>query len=453
MKGAAGSTAQYLDVGSSPHSLVINPGNVTDQRIVGGVRTMLKSLHRRQVFALAAGGLAAPYVSRSPSLAPGVTTTSIKVGQTMSYTGPAAALGMIGRGEAAVFKMLNAGGGVSGHNFDLLPLNGRTIQFLSADDRSSPPSTVEETRRLVEREGVAFMFSGTGDACQTAVRQYLNAKEVPQIFVASRMHKFGDHEHFPWTMGWQPSYRTEARIYARHMQQDAPGAKLAVLCQDSDLGREYLDGIKDQFGPAFDRVAVRTAPHDATDAAVESEIGTLRLSGADALLTAAAPPLVAQIVRALTTIGWYPSLHYVSNGAASAMAAVIPAEQADRAGLITATCSKDPTDPQWRDDPGMNEWRAFVLWWTPGADLGDGRLAYGYGAALTLKRVLEQCGDDLSRENIMRQAANLHDLELPVLLPGVRLNTSPTSYRPIQQMRLQRWTGSSWALFGEVLKA
>ncbi len=397
-------------------------------------------LRRRHVLTLAAGGLAAPWVARAAEM-PGVTRTSIKIGQTTAYSGPVSAGGVAGRTEAAFFRMLNAAGGIG----------GRTIEFLSVDDGYSPPRTVEETRRLVEAEGVAFLFGSLGTPTQTAVRQYLNAKKVPQLLVQSGADKWGDYQHFPWSMGFPPSYRTEARIYAGHLQREAPDAKLAVLYQNDDYGKDYLIGLKDALGPKYDQIVVKTVSYEVTDPTVDSQIVSLQGSGANALLTAATPKFAAQVIRKLAQIDWHPAPHYLNYSGASAGAVMIPAGAENGRGIISAAFLKDQTDPRWADDPGMNEWRAFVQQWVPGGDLKDTFVAYGYGAALTLKRVLEQCGDDLSRENVMRQAANLRDLEIPVLLPGIRVNTSPTNYHPIRQMRLQRWTGASWELFGSVL--
>jgi branched-chain amino acid transport system substrate-binding protein len=382
---------------------------------------------------------------------PGVTETSIKVGQTIPYSGPNSAYGVRGSAEAAFFKMLNAGGGVSPRMFDLLAVNGRTIEFLSVDDGYDPRRTVQETLRLVEDEGVAFTFSSLGTATQTVVRQYLNLKHVPQLFVSSGAEKWGDYEHYPWTMGWQPSYRVEARIYAKHLQQEVPGAKLAILYQNDDFGKGYLVGLKDALGPKYDQVVVRAASYDATDPTVDSQVANLQGSGAEALLTVAGPKSAVQVISKLAAIDWHPSPHYLTTASASAAAVMIPAGVEKGRGILTASYLKDPTDPQWTDDPGMDEWRAFMKQWMPEGDIKDLNAVCAYGAALTIKRVLEQCGDDLSRENIMHQAANLHDLELPVLLPGIKVNTSPTNYHPIRRMRLARWTGSSWELVREVL--
>ena len=408
---------------------------------------------RRHVLNLAVGGLAAPWVARTPALAPGVTDTSIKIGQTMPYnSGVASAYGVIGRTEAAFFRMLNVGGGVSDRMVDLFAVNGRTIELVSVDDGYSPSRAVVETRRLVEAEDVAFVFNSVGTACQSAVRPYLHAKKVPQLFVATGADKFADPEHFPWTMPWQPSFRTEAQIYAKHLQQEAPGTKLAVLYQNDDFGKDYLIGLKDALGSKYDQIVVKPVSYEATDPTVDSQVVSLQGSSADALLTVATPKFAAQVIRKLAAIGWPPSPHYLASTASSAGAVMIPAGAENGRGIISAAYLKDQTDPQWADDPGMNEWRAFMRQWMPEGDLNDSSAIYGYGVALTLKRVLEQCSDNLSRENIMRQAANLHDLEVPVLLPGIKVNTSPTDYRPLQQMQLTRWTGASWELFGEVLE-
>ncbi len=413
---------------------------------------MAGMLARRHVLALAAGGLAAPWVARAPVSTPGVTETSIRIGQTMPYgSASASAYGIIGRTEAAFFRMLNVGGGVSNRMMDLLAVDGRTIELVSVDDGYSPLRTVQETRRLVESEGVAFMFNSVGTACQGAVRQYLNARKVPQLFVATGADEFANPERFPWTMPWQPSFRTEARIYARHLLREAPGTKLAVLYQNDDFGKDYLIGLKDALGPKYDQVVVAAAPYEVTDATVDHLVVSLQRSGADALLTAATPTFAAQAIRALAAIGWHPSPHYLTYASASATAVMLPAGGEHGRGIISAAYLKDPTDPRWADDPGISEWRAFMHQWMSEADLRDSYAVYGYGVALTLKRVLEQCGDNLSRANVIRQAANLHDLGIPVLLPGITVNTSLTDHRPIQQMHLTQWTGTTWELFGEVV--
>ncbi len=372
---------------------------------------------------------------------PGVTKTSIKIGQTMPYSGPASAYGVIGQTEAAFCKMLNAGSGI----------NGRKIELLSADDGYSPPRTVEETRRLVESEGVAFMYQGLGTPTQSAVQRYLNQKKVPQLFVSTGAEKWADPEHFPWTMGWQPSYRIEAAIYATHLMQANPAAKLAVLYQNDDFGKDYLTGLHDGLGPKYDAVVVKTASYEVTDPTVDSQIVTLQTSGADALLTVATPKFAAQAIKKVAEIGWRPAQHYLTNVSLSASAVMIPAGAENGKGIMSGAYLKEQTDPQWADDPGMNQLRAWAKQWAPDADLANSNVVFAYGNVLTLQKVLEQCGDDLSRENIMRQAANLHDLDIPVLLPGIKVNTGPKNFHPIKQLQLARWTGSAWELFGKVL--
>ncbi|MBV9654300.1 MAG: ABC transporter substrate-binding protein [Acetobacteraceae bacterium] len=396
-------------------------------------------LHRRKLLAVAAGGLAAPWVARAAAM-PGVTKTSIKIGQTIPYSGPASAYGVMGRAQSAFFKMLNATGGIG----------GRTIEFLSVDDGYSPPRTVEETRRLIESEDVACLFGSLGTACQTAVRQYLNARKVPQLFVNTGADKWADPEHFPWTMGFFPSYRTEAQVFAKHMQRNATSAKLAILYQNDDFGRDYVAGVRDVLGPQYDKTVIRTASYEVTDPTVDSQIVDLQASGADMLLTAATAKPAAQAIRKIAEIGWHP-LHYLSYVSTAPAVVLIPAGAENARGIIGAVFLKVAADPQWADDAGLATWRALAEKWLPGENLNDLHTS-GYAMALALKQVLEQCGDDLSRENIMRQAGNLHDLEIPVLLPGIKVNTSPANFHPIRQMQLARWTGTSWERFGDVLE-
>lgn len=398
-------------------------------------------LRRRGVLALTAGGLAMPWVARAAET-PGVTKTSIKIGQTMPYSGPASAYGVIGRIEAAVFKMLNAQGGI----------NGRQVELLSADDGYSPARTVEETRRLVEAEGVAFLFNGLGTATQTAVRQYLNSRKVPQLFVSSGAEKWADPAHFPWTIGYNPSYRTEAQIYAKHLLREAPGAKLAILYQNDDFGKDYVGGVADALGPKRDQIVVKAVSYETSDPTVDSQIISLQGSGADALLVAATPKFAAQAIKKVAAINWRPAPYYLTNVSASTGAVMLPAGGESGRGIITGAYVKDESVPGMADDPGMTEWRAFMKQWMPDADIKDADYTYGYATALTLKKVLEQCGDDLSRENIMRQATNLRDLELPTLMPGIKVNTSPTNYHTIRQLQLARWSGTAWEPFGGVLE-
>ncbi len=396
---------------------------------------------RRTFLGTVAAGLATPSIGRAADAMPGVTKDSIKIGQTMPYSGPASAYGVIGQTEGAYFKMLNAQGGI----------RGRKIDFLSADDGYSPPRTVEETRRLVESEGVAFMYQGLGTPTQSAVQRYLNQKKVPQLFVSTGAEKWADPQHFPWTMGWQPSYRTEARVYAKHLMQANPKAKLAVLYQNDDFGKDYLTGLRDQFGDKYDAIVVSAVSYEVSDPTIDSQILTLKGSGADAMLTAATPKFAAQAIKKIAEIGWKPVQHYLTNVSISASAVMRPAGAENGKGIFTGAYLKDQSDPQWANDPGMTQFRDWVKQWEPSADVADSNVVFGYGNVISLHKMLEQCGDDLSRENIMKQAANLHDIEIPVLLPTIKINTKPTDYHPISQLQLASWTGSAWQLFGDVL--
>jgi branched-chain amino acid transport system substrate-binding protein len=400
---------------------------------------------RRAILKAGGAGAAALAMRPWPSLAanaPGVTDTEIKIGQTMPYSGPASAYGAIGRVEAAYFKMVNDQGGV----------NGRKINLVSLDDGYSPPKTVEQTRRLVEQEQVAFIFESLGTAPDSAVRDYLNENKVPQLFVATGASKFADPEHFPWTMGWQPTYLTEAHVYAKHIQASRPNAKIGVLYQNDDFGKEYLTGLKDVFGAKYAAMVVKEASYETSEPTVDSQIIDLQSSGADAFVIAATPKFAAQALRKAYDVGWKPVeyLTFVSYAVGSVLK---PAGLEKCVGAFTAAYGKEPTDPRWKDDPGLQIWRDFMNKYMPGADQTDNFFIYGYGAAATMTQVLKQCGADLSRERIMKEAADLKDLELPTLLPGMKINTSPTNYNPIRQMQLARFDGQTWELFGDLISA
>jgi branched-chain amino acid transport system substrate-binding protein len=389
-------------------------------------------------------GLAALLLIAAPALAqkkyaPGVSNSEIRIGQTMPYSGPASAYGAIGHAEAAYFTMLNEQGGV----------NGRRITLLSLDDGYSPPRTFEQTRRLVEQENVAFIFSSLGTPTGVVVHKYLNEKKVPQLFQSSGATFWGDPEHFPWTIGWQPNYQTEGAIYGRYLLQVKPNARVAVLYQNDDAGRDYVAGFKAGLGPeAAQRMIVAVATYETTDPTLESQIVTLQGSGADVLFDNSTPKFAAQAIRKVYDVGWRP-LHFLMWVASSVSAVLEPAGLDKSQGLVSAAYLKDPNDPQWKDDPGMRDWLAFMQKYYPEGNLGDIFNVNGYALAQTLVQVLKQCGDDLSRENIMRQAANL-DLELPMLLPGIKVRTTPNSFYPVQRMRLARFEGKQWTLFGEL---
>jgi len=372
---------------------------------------------------------------------PGVTATSVKIGNTMPYSGPASAFGVIGLGEAAFFKMINDQGGI----------NGRRITFISVDDGYSPPKTVEQVRRLVEQDEVAFIFSSLGTACNSAIRSYLNGRKIPHLFVFSGADKWGDYQRFPWTIGWLPSLRTEAQIYAKYILAHKPDSRIAMLWQNDDFGKDYVLGVKDVLGGRFNQMVIRSVSYEPADPTIDSQAASLQASGADVVITAASPKFAAQMIRRVYDLGWKP-LHFLSRPAISVAAVMRPAGPEKGVGIVTATPTKDPTDPAWNDDTGMKEWRAFMQKYLPEADLSDVNYVNAYGFSLTLMQVLKQCGDDLSRPNIMRQSANLHDLEIPILLPGIRINTSPTNYRPIRLMQLARWNGNTWERFGELIE-
>ena len=385
-------------------------------------------------------GWAAAVLAAEKRNAPGITDTEIKIGQTMPYSGAASAWGADGLAELAYFKMLNEQGGV----------NGRKIRLISLDDSYSPPKTVEQTRKLVEQEQVAFVFSPLGTPTNTAIQKYLNERKVPQLFVATGASKWADPKHFPWTIGWQPSYATEARIYGRYILEHKPDAKIAVLFQNDDYGKDYLAGLREGLGDKYAKMVVGEASYEVTDPTVDSQIVTLQATGADVFVDIAGPKFAAQAIRKAYDIGWRP-LHFL-NTVGSAVGAVLqPAGLEKSVGIVTARYYKDPSDPQWKNDPAFQEWLAWMKKYNPDANVNDYYNVLGYNLAMTLVHVLKQCGDDLSRENVMRQAANIHDLELPMLLPGVAINTSPTDFRPLKQMRLVRFDGQTWQSFSELI--
>jgi len=372
---------------------------------------------------------------------PGVTATEIKIGNTNAYSGPASSYGVIAKTETAFFKMVNDQGGVAGHMID----------FISYDDAYSPPKTVEQTRRLIEEDQVALLFNALGTAPNTAVERYVNLKKVPDLFISTGADKWGDYKHFPWTMGYQPSYRTEAQIYTKYMLAQAPGAKMAVLYQNDDFGKDYPAGVKDILGDKYDKV-VREASYETTDSTVDSQLTSLQASGADVLLVAATPKFAAQAIRKVHDLGWHPKLFFMTNVSISVGSVMTPAGADNGVGIITTGYMKDPTDPSFKDDAGMNEWRAFMAKYMPGADMTDGNYSFAYGVSTVMLQVLKQCNGDFSRANIMKQATNLHDVPDPVLLPGIKVSTSPTNYHPIRAMQLQKWDGKTWVRFGDIIE-
>ena len=380
-------------------------------------------------------------VLRARADMPGVTDKEIKIGQTMAYSGPASAYGAIGRAEAAYFKAINEQGGV----------NGRMINFISLDDAYSPPKTVEQTRRLVEDEKVAFLFNPLGTPCNIAIHEYCNKNMIPQLFVATGAAVFSDPEHFKWTIGFQPNYRTEAGIFAKHILATKPKGKIAVLYQNDGFGKDYLTGLKAGLGEANAGMIIKEGSYETSEPTVDSQVATLQGSGADILLIAATPKFAAQAIRKSYDLSW-DATRYVTDVSLSLSSVLKPAGFEKAKGLITANYGKDSTDPRWKDDAGFKQYKDFVDKRMTAKDFIDSNVIYGFNAAVLMVEVLKQCGNDLSRENVLKQAAGVKDLDLPMLLPGIKINTSPSNYSPIRQMQLQAFDGSSWRLFGEILQ-
>jgi ABC-type branched-subunit amino acid transport system substrate-binding protein len=371
---------------------------------------------------------------------PGASDTEIKIGNIMPYSGPASAYGTIGKAEAGYFKKINDEGGI----------NGRKINFVSVDDGYSPPKAVEMARRLVEQDQVLFVFQSLGTPSNSAIHKYMNAKKVPQLFVATGATKWNDAKNFPWTMGWQPNYQTEAAIYAKHILQTKPDAKIAVLYQNDDYGKDLLKGFEDELGDKAKKMIVAKVSYETSDPTIDSQIVQLQGSGANVFLNVTTPKFAAMAIRKAYDIGWKP-VHYVNNVGASIGAVLVPAGLEKSIGLISTAYLKDPLDSAWKDDKGMKDWYAFMAKYYPDGDLKDGGNVFGYAVAQTLVQALKQCGDNLTRENVMKQAANLKDLQLDILLPGIKINTSPTDFAPIQAEQLIRFDGKQWVRFGEVI--
>jgi branched-chain amino acid transport system substrate-binding protein len=383
-----------------------------------------------------AGGLALA----AGQYGPGASDTAIKIGNTMSYSGPNSSYGAIGKSDAAYFAMLNEQGGI----------NGRRIEFISRDDSYSPPKTVEQVRKLVEEDQVLFLFNTLGTPPNTAIQGYLNDNKVPQLFVGTGADKWNDPKHHPWTMGWQPSYRIEARIYARYILDNLPNARIAVLYQNDDFGKDYLIGLREGLGGRADKMIVAVQSYETTDATLDSQVVSLQGSGADVLLTAAISKFAAQAIRKVYDIGWKPT-HFLTNVSTSVKAAMQPAGPEKAVGIISAGYFKDPTDPQWRDTPEYKDWLAWMKKYNTSGSLADNFTVYGYSLAQTMAAVLTACGDNLTRENVMKQAARMHNLKPPMLLPGIAISTSADDYAPIKQMQLMKFDGTTWRLFGPVL--
>ena len=395
-------------------------------------------IKRRTILTAAA---TAAFASTTKAQTPGVTPTSIKIGNTMPYSGPASSYSVIGHTEAAFFNMINDQGGVDGHK----------IEFISYDDGYSPPKTVEQIRRLVEEDQVDFTFQTLGTPTNSAIAEYMNHKHVPQLFVGSGASKWSDYKKYPWTMGLQPNYRTEAQIYAKYILANLKNPKLGILYQNDDFGKDYPIGVKDILGDDWDKIVVKSVSYETTDATIESQIAELQGSGANVLLVAAIPKFAAQAIRTVYDLQWKPTF-FMTNVAISVGTVMQPAGPEKAIGLLSTNYLKDPTDPSWRDDPDMKVWRAFMAKYLPDGDTTDAATVFAYGVSTTMLGVLQQCKGDFSRTNVMRQAENLHNMENPILLPGIKINTSPTEHRPIKALQFQRWDGKTWVRFGDLIE-
>ena len=392
----------------------------------------------------AASTVLALALASAPALAqkkydPGASDTEIKIGNTMPYSGPASAYGSIGKTEAAYFKKINDEGGI----------NGRKINFITLDDGYSPPKAVEMARRLVEQDEVLFLFGTLGTPSNTAIHKYMNSKKVPQLFVATGAAKWNDPNNFPWTMGWQPNYHTEAVNYAKHILKTKPDAKIAVLYQNDDFGKDYLSGLKEGLGDKAKQI-VATATYEVADPTIDSQIVQLQASGADVFLNIATPKFAAQAIRKAYDIGW-KATQYITNVSASTSSVLTPAGLEKSIGIITSQYAKDASDPQWADDPSMKEYRVFMIKYYPEGNPQETLNVFGYSVARTLVQALKQAGDNLTRENVMKQAANLKNFDSGMTLPGILINTSATDYAPIQAVQLARFDGKAWVRFGEVM--
>jgi ABC-type branched-subunit amino acid transport system substrate-binding protein len=372
----------------------------------------------------------------------GATDTEIKIGNIMPYSGPASAYGVIGKTEAAYFKKINDAGGI----------NGRKINFITYDDGYSPPKTVEQARKLVESDEVLLVFNALGTPPNSAIHKYMNSKKVPQLFVATGATKWNDPKEFPWTMGWQPSYQSETQIYAKYLLKEKPGAKIGVLYQNDDYGKDYLKGLKDGLGAKAASMIIAEESFETSEPTIDNHIVKLKASGADVFIDIATPKFAAQAIKKVAEIDW-KALHFLNNVSASVGSVIKPAGYENSQGIISAAYLKDASDPQWDNDPGMKKFYDFLAKDYPEGNKIDGNVVVAYGVAQTLVEVLTKCGDDLTRENIMKQAASLRDFRTEVLLPGIKINTSPTDFAPISQLQLMKFKGEKWELFGDIISA
>src|SRR6202051_390539 len=370
----------------------------------------------------------------------GATDTEIKIGNIMPYSGPASAYGVIGKTEVAYFKKINAEGGI----------NGRKIKFISYDDAYSPPKTVEQARKLVESDEVLLIFGPLGTASNSAMQKYMNEKKVPQLFVQTGATKWNDPKQFPWTMGWQPNYQSEGQIYAKYVLKERPTGKIGILYQNDDYGKDYVKGIRDGLGAKADSMIIGEKSYETTNPTIDSQVVALKSQGADIFISITSPKVAAQSIKTVVELGWRPL--FLLNGVAASTGTVMRLAGLENSqNIISATYAKDPTDPQWKDDPGIKNFDAFLSKYFPDGNPEDQFVMTGYNVAQTMVYVLKQCGDDLTRANIMKQAAGIKSLQLEGLLPGVTINTSATDFAPIKQFQLRKFKGERWELFGDVV--
>ena len=370
---------------------------------------------------------------------PGATDTEIKIGNIMPYSGPASAYATIGKTEAAYFNKINSEGGI----------NGRKISFISYDDGYSPPKAVEQARKLVEGDGVLLIFNPLGTPSNVAIQKYMNDKKVPQLFVSTGAAKWNDPKDFPWTMGWQPSYQVEARIYAKYILQNYPGKTIGILYQNDDFGKDYVIGLRDGLGDQADKLIAVEASYETTAPTVDSQVVQIKGANVDIFVNIATPKFAAQAIKKIGELDWHP-VQFLTNVSVSVGGVMKPAGYEFDQDILSTAYLKDPKDPEWKNDPPMNEWRAFMTKWYPEGDQDDASTVFAYGVAKGLEQVLRQCGDDLTRENIMKQAANLN-FEIGIYLPGTKIKTGPTDFAPLEQLQMMRFKGESWELFGPVM--
>ena len=370
---------------------------------------------------------------------PGATDTEIKVGNIMPYSGPASAYATIGKTEAAYFNKLNSEGGI----------NGRKVNFISYDDAYSPPKMVEQARKLVESDEVLLIFNPLGTPGNTAIQKYMNAKKVPQLFVSTGAAKWNDPKNFPWTMGWQPSYQVEARIYAKYILQKYPGKTIGVLYQNDDFGKDYLIGLHDGLGDQAKKLIIVESSYETSSPTVDSQIVQIKGANPDIFVNVATPKFAAQAIKKAAELDWHP-VHFLTNVSVSIGGVMKPAGYEASQDILSTQYLKDPADHEWKSDPAMNEWRAFMTKWYPEGDQNDASTVFGYGVAKGLEQVLRQCGDNLTRENLMKQAASLN-FEIGIYLPGTRIKTGPDDYAPIEQLQMMRFKGESWERFGPIM--